>query len=106
MRAAQKRGAELWLGRAMGLLRRRGDVVGVELDGETLEGDAVVIAMGPWSVLAAQWLPLLPVFGLKGHSLVFETGAAIPPEALFLEYTEGAGSMLSPVVFPRADGTT
>ena len=88
MRAAEARGAELRLGSVTGLLRRGGDVVGVDLDGEALEGDAVVIAMGPWSVLAAQWLPLPPVFGLKGHSLVFETGTAIPSEALFLEYAE------------------
>jgi glycine/D-amino acid oxidase-like deaminating enzyme len=106
MRAAEARGAELRLGNVTGLLRRGGDVVGVDLEGETLEGDAVVIAMGPWSVLAAQWLPLPPVFGLKGHSLVFETGTAIPSEALFLEYVEAAGSILSPEIFPRADGTT
>ena len=106
MRAAEARGAELRLGNVTGLLRRGGDVVGVDLDGEALEGDAVVIAMGPWSVLAAQWLPLPPVFGLKGHSLVFETGAAIPSEALFLEYAEATGSILSPEIFPRADGTT
>jgi glycine/D-amino acid oxidase-like deaminating enzyme len=80
--------------------------VGVYVDGEALEGDAVVIAMGPWSVLAAQWLSLPPGFGLKGHSLVFETGTASPSEALFLEYTEAAGSILSPEIFPRADGTT
>ena len=54
--------------------RAAGRVTGVEVDGETIEGDAVVIAMGPWSILAARWLPLPPVFGLKGHSLVFETG--------------------------------
>jgi glycine/D-amino acid oxidase-like deaminating enzyme len=106
MRAAEERGAELRLGRVTGLLRRGEDVVGVHLVGDTLEADAVVIAMGPWSVLAAQWLALPPVFGLKGHSLLFETGATIPPEALFLEYAEAAGSMLSPEVFPRADGTT
>jgi glycine/D-amino acid oxidase-like deaminating enzyme len=106
MHAAQARGAELRLGRATGLLRRGEDVVGVDLDGEALEGDAVVIAMGPWSVLAAQWLSLPPVFGPKGHSLVFETGTAIPSEALFLEYTEASGSILSPEIFPRADGTT
>jgi len=47
-----------------------------------------VIAMGPWSMLAAQWLPLPPVFGLKGHSLVFDTGSQVPPDALFLEYQE------------------
>ena len=106
MRAAEARGAKLRLGSVTGLLRRGGDVVGVDFDGEALEGDAVVIAMGPWSVLAAQWLPLPPVFGLKGHSLVFETGTAIPSEALFLEYVEPTGSILSPEIFPRADGTT
>ncbi len=107
MRAAEERGAEVLLGQATGLLRRDGDVVGVQFEGEALEGDVVVIAMGPWSILAARWLPLPPVYGLKGHSLVFETGAAtLPPEALFLEYAEPAGSMLSPEVFPRADGTT
>ncbi len=107
MRAAQQRGAELRLARITGLLRRGGHVVGVELDGETLEGDAIVIAMGPWSVLATQWLALPPVFGMKGHSLLFATGEALRrPEALFLEYEENAGSILSPEVFPRADGTT
>jgi glycine/D-amino acid oxidase-like deaminating enzyme len=106
MRAAAERGAELRLGRVTGLLRRGEDVAGVHLEGETLEADAVVIAMGPWSLLAAQWLALPPVFALKGHSLLFETGTTIPPEALFLEYAEAAGSQLSPEVFPRADGTT
>jgi glycine/D-amino acid oxidase-like deaminating enzyme len=106
MRAAEQRGAELRIARVTGLLRRGEDVVGVDLDGETLEGDAVIIAMGPWSVLATRWLSLPPVFGMKGHSLVFETGDMIPPEALFLEYDEAAGSILTPEVFPRADGTT
>jgi glycine/D-amino acid oxidase-like deaminating enzyme len=48
MRAAEERGAKLQV-TVTGLLRRGADVVGVDLDGETLEGDAVVIAMGPWS---------------------------------------------------------
>ena len=106
MRAAEARGAEVRLGEAKGLLRRNGEVVGMLFNGEALEADAVVIAMGPWSILAAKWLPLPPVFGLKGHSLVFQTDALIPPEALFLEYAEPGGSMLTPEVFPRADGTT
>jgi glycine/D-amino acid oxidase-like deaminating enzyme len=106
MRAAEARGAELLLGKAEGLLRRDGNVVGVLFNGKALEADAVVIAMGPWSILAAEWLKLPPVFGLKGHSLIFQTGATIPPEALFLEYAEPGGFMLSPEVFPRADGTT
>jgi glycine/D-amino acid oxidase-like deaminating enzyme len=106
MRAAQARGAGLRMGTVTGLLRRGGDVVGVDLDGETIEADAVVIAMGPWSALAARWISLPPVYGLKGHSMVFETGELIPPEAVFLEYQDTDGSMLTPEIFPRPDGTT
>jgi glycine/D-amino acid oxidase-like deaminating enzyme len=108
MRAAQAHGAELRLGRVTGVVRRSGgaSVKGVEFDGETIEGDAVVIAMGPWSILAAGWLPLPGVFGLKGHSLVFETGTRISAEALFLEYREPTGAVQAPELFPRTDGTT
>ena len=73
MRAAQAQGAELRLGRVTGITLRDGRVTGIEIDGETIEGNAVVIAMGPWTILACSWLPLPAVFGLKGHSLVFET---------------------------------
>jgi glycine/D-amino acid oxidase-like deaminating enzyme len=31
-----------------------------------IEGDAVVVAMGPWSILAARWLPLPAVLWLQG----------------------------------------
>jgi glycine/D-amino acid oxidase-like deaminating enzyme len=108
MRAAEEQGSELRRGCVTGLVggEDAGRVRGAEVDGATVEADAVVIAMGPWSILAARWLPLPGVYGLKGHSLVFDAGAAIPPEALFLEYREAAGATLSPEVFPRADGTT
>jgi glycine/D-amino acid oxidase-like deaminating enzyme len=62
--------------------------------------------MGPWSIRAAEWLPLPAVFGLKGHSLVFETGTKVPAEALFLECREASGAVQTPEMFPRADGTT
>jgi glycine/D-amino acid oxidase-like deaminating enzyme len=107
LRAAEDAGAELRIGTVTGLLRDGADRVrGVEVGGERVEGDAVVIAMGPWSMLASAWLDLPPVFGLKGHSLVLETGDAVPPEALFLEFAEARGGMLSPEVVPRPDGTT
>jgi glycine/D-amino acid oxidase-like deaminating enzyme len=108
MRAAQSHGATLRHGQVTGLVRERNEarVAGVALEGHVLEGDAVVIAMGPWSILAAAWLKLPPVFGLKGHSLVFETGQKVSAEALFLEYREASGGLHSPEVFPRPDGTT
>jgi glycine/D-amino acid oxidase-like deaminating enzyme len=106
MTAAVAQGAELRPGTVHGLAHDGQVVKGVEVDGEIIAADTVVIAMGPWSVLAAQWLPLPPVFGLKGHSLIFDTGAAVPAEALFLEYQESRRGLQSPEVFPRADGTT
>src|ERR1051326_5187049 len=107
MRAAETRGAELRRGRVTGLACGEGGatVRGVEIEGGIFAADAVVIAMGPWSILAAAWTPLPAVFGLKGHSVVLRTGEKIPAEALFLEYEEG-GIAHSPEVFPRADGTT
>ena len=108
MRAAEMHGAMLRHGTVVDLVRGpSGAVPGVALaSGEIVEGDAVVIAMGPWSILAARWLPLPAVLGYKGHSLVFETDGTIPAEALFLEYREASGEILTPELFPRADGTT
>jgi glycine/D-amino acid oxidase-like deaminating enzyme len=106
MRAAEAQGAALRLGRVTGIRQHAGRATGVEVDGETVEGDAVVVAMGPWSILAALWLPLPAVFGLKGHSLVFDTGTAVPGDAVFLEYREQNGAVQSPELFPRTDGTT
>jgi glycine/D-amino acid oxidase-like deaminating enzyme len=107
MRAAQANGAVLRHGEVTGLARGPGArVAGAEVDGETITGDAIVIAMGPWSILATQWLPLPGVFGLKGHSLVFDTGERVPAQALFLEYQEASGAVQAPELFPRRDGTT
>ncbi len=105
--AAQARGGELVEGTVEGLVRdRAGRVRGVVLaGGATVEGDAVVIALGPWSILATRWLALPAVYGFKGHSLVFRTGDAVPAEALFLDYEEEGGETLTPELFARADGT-
>ena len=107
LRAAQARGAELRCGEVTRLLTRdETRTTGVEVDGQALEADAVVIALGPWSARAARWARLPQVFALKGHSLLFETGSSIPAEALFLELADEHGSAQAPEIFPRADGTT
>jgi glycine/D-amino acid oxidase-like deaminating enzyme len=73
MHAAETHGARLQTGIVDGIVlsqdgRRAG---GALVDGKEMEADAVLIAMGPWSILACRWLPLPGTFGRKGHSLVF-----------------------------------
>jgi glycine/D-amino acid oxidase-like deaminating enzyme len=108
MDAASARGARLQIGRVTGLARSSDErrLTGVAVDGEVLPADAVVIAMGPWSMLAAQWLPLPMIYGLKGHSLIFRCDRPISAHALFVECEAADGSVDSPEVFPRPDGTT
>src|ERR1043165_2135790 len=106
MRAAEQDGARLHHGEVTGLVRQGDAVGGVEVGGETLLADAVVIALGPWSVRAAQWLRLPLVFGLQSPSLVYDTGKDVPAEALFLDCQQDDGSAIGVEVFPRADGST
>jgi glycine/D-amino acid oxidase-like deaminating enzyme len=105
MRAAQQHGARLRYGEVTGVFRREKVIEGVEVDGETISADAVVITMGPWSLRAAQWLRVPLIFGMRSPSLVYGTGRDVPAEALFLDY-EDNGDALTIEVFPRADGST
>jgi glycine/D-amino acid oxidase-like deaminating enzyme len=106
MRAAQDQGARAHPGRVTGVVRRGTEAIGIEVEGSTIEADAIVIAMGPWSLLAAEWLPLPAVFGQQSPSLVYDTGRDVPADALFLEYRDESGDELTVEVFPRADGST
>src|SRR5207244_40174 len=68
--AAQARGAKLHLGVVEDVARRDGAAAGVvTADGQTLDGDAVVLAMGPWTGRMAARLSLPRVYGLKGYSV-------------------------------------
>lgn len=108
MNSAQALGAKLHMGAATALVRGAGGaaVTGVRVGTDIIEADAVVIAMGPWSVLAAQWLRLPAVYGLQSPSLVYDTGTDVPAEALFLECEGENGEQVSVELFPRGDGTT
>jgi glycine/D-amino acid oxidase-like deaminating enzyme len=106
MRAAQSRGAELRLGKVTGVLgAAQGRVTGVQVEDHTIEGDAVVIAMGPWSILPTLWLPLPAVYASKGHSIVYDTRNRLTADALFLTASEASGAEHSPEIYPRPDGT-
>ncbi|MCK1288568.1 FAD-binding oxidoreductase [Bradyrhizobium sp. 44] len=107
MNAALAQGAELRIGHVTGIMRDADGTTatGVAVDGRIVEADAVVIAMGPWSLLAAQWMSLPAVYGQRSPSIVYDTGTDVPADALFLESEEN-GSAVSIEVFPRADGST
>jgi glycine/D-amino acid oxidase-like deaminating enzyme len=100
--AARALGTTLRIGVVQGLARRDGALLGVSVDGETLEADAAVLAMGPWTGRIAG--PLLPrVTGLKGYSVTLEA-AGVPAHALFVDYRTADGKNLEPEIFPRPDG--
>jgi len=70
-RAAERCGMTMGHGEVVGLLRQADRVMGVRLrNGETLSASAVVLAMGPWSQQAAQWVGLeVPVYPVRGQLL-------------------------------------
>ncbi len=107
MAAAEGKGAEVRPGVVTGLEKSADGsaVTGVLVDDGVIEADALVVAMGPWSILACGWLPLPAVGGLKGHSLVFDW-APDPASALFVECEVASGEVHAPEIFPRPDGTT
>ena len=66
-----------------------GRVVGVTIDGgEIVPGDAVVVAMGPWSGQAAKWLPgvNVPVTGSAAHSIILQPAEPVTAHALFTTF--------------------
>jgi glycine/D-amino acid oxidase-like deaminating enzyme len=83
---------------------RDGVACGVRLDGETVEADAVVLAMGPWTGGVGRRLGLPRVLGLKGYSVTLR-GAEVPAHALFVDYRTADGRHLEPEIFPRPDGS-
>ena len=77
-RAAEKYGAAILQGTVRGLAGSGGRITGVIVDGEELACDKVVLAMGPWTREASDWLGIpVPVGPLKGQILRLE--AAGPP---------------------------
>ena len=74
-RAAEQHGTELVSQRVTGIEYRGGQVNAVTYDGGKVEAGAVIVAMGPWSQLIADWCDTeLPVQPLKGQILRLRYG--------------------------------
>jgi glycine/D-amino acid oxidase-like deaminating enzyme len=102
--AAQARGTTLRIAVVEDIARRDGAASGVvTADGETLEGDAVILAMGPWTGRLAGRVKLPSIYGLKGYSVTL-AAPEVPAHALFVDYRTADGRALEPEIFPRPEG--
>lgn len=108
-RLVEASGANVVTGRVDGLELEgapddAGSMKGVLVDGKSLSCDKVVIAMGPWSSLAARWLPLPEISGQKYHSILLRPEPAVTAHALFTTISLPSGASAEPEVYPRPDG--
>ena len=95
--AAERHGARLRYGTVTGLLRTGSSVTGVTVGDERLEADAVVIAGGPWTHVASEWLGIdLPVYPLKGQIIRLQAPGAPLAAALWWggDYADSKGDGL------------
>ncbi|KAI8535038.1 hypothetical protein RHMOL_Rhmol10G0144100 [Rhododendron molle] len=108
-RAVGEYGVKVVKGKVEGVEVEGGRVKGVVVEegGRRVGGDAVVLAMGPWSGKFELLSSIFRVYGLKAHSVVLEPRdpGAISAHALFLSYyPAGGGKALDPEVYPRPSG--
>jgi len=63
------------------------------VDGELIQADAVVLALGPWTNTLASSLQLPHISGQLGHSLVLKpsTSEALPADCLFVSWQSKSG---------------
>ena len=77
VQAAEREGATVRHGTVTGLRVESGRVRGVMLESGEIACDTVVLAMGPWSADAAQWLGVpVPIRPLKGQILRLQAPGA------------------------------
>ncbi|XP_058187095.1 putative oxidoreductase C1F5.03c [Rhododendron vialii] len=108
-RAVGDYGVEVVKGKVERVEVQGGRVKGVVVEegGRRVGGDAVILAMGPWSGKFELLSSIFRVYGLKAHSVVLEPRdpSAISGHALFLSYYPGGGGKaLDPEVYPRPTG--
>ena len=81
LQAAKAAGVPVQIGTVTGLIGSDGGTTGVKLsDGTTIEADAIVLAMGPWTGAASGWLGYdIPVVPQKGELLYMHQQTPLSP---------------------------
>ncbi len=82
--AAEALGCRIRTGEVVGIQGKEGRATGVVLsDGATVQGEAVLLAMGPWTKLAGPWADLeIPVEPVRGQIVKLSVPGAQPEFAL------------------------
>ncbi|KVI02718.1 FAD dependent oxidoreductase [Cynara cardunculus var. scolymus] len=106
-KAVAEYGAEVVIGKLLSVETGGGKISAVVEGGGVIDGDAVVLALGPWSSKLTLLSSIIRVNGLKAHSLVLEPKEmdAITAHALFLSYQPAHGGQpMDPEIYPRPTG--
>jgi len=95
--AAERFGATIVSGEAVGLERRGQRATGARLaDGRTVEAGAVILATGPWLRFASEWIGVpIPVEPARGQIVHLDVTTPLPDYAIF--HSSG-------YVLPKLDG--
>ncbi len=97
IQAAETRGARVEHARVSGLSLCGRSVAGVRLESEIVRTETVVLAMGPWTSAAAEWIgSRVPVSPLKGQILRLR----LPPAAAETRFSDTDGNYMA----RKADG--
>ncbi|KAF5778858.1 putative D-amino-acid oxidase [Helianthus annuus] len=106
-KAVAEFGVEVVTGKVKSVETGVGKVTVLVEGGGVFDGDAVVLALGPWMSKFELLSSLIRVHGLKAHSLVLEPKDvdAISADALFLSYLPAHGGQpMDPEIYPRPTG--
>lgn len=107
-KAVSEYGVEVVTAKVESVAAEEEGVVVKDGGGGVIGGDAVVLALGPWTSKLSLLSSILRVYGKKVHSVVLEPKDvnAITPHALFATYYPAAQGMgpIDPEVYPRPTG--
>ncbi|KAI3503050.1 hypothetical protein L1887_31485 [Cichorium endivia] len=106
-KAMTEYGVEIVTGKVKSVETGEGKVTAVVEGGGVIDGDAVVLALGPWTSKFTLLSSVIRVHGVKAHSIVLEPkeADAITAYALFLTYSPAnGGPTMDPEIYPRPTG--
>ncbi|GJX84003.1 putative oxidoreductase TDA3 [Tanacetum coccineum] len=105
--AVAEYGVEVVIGKVKSVETNDREVAAVVEGGGVIGGDAVVLALGPWTSKFSLVSSVVRIHGVKAHSIVLEPKEidAITAHALFLSYypVQG-GPPMDPEIYPRPTG--